>query len=286
MSWDAPCHSGCKLRMVLPNPETLRRGPAAPAEPPVSSTMKMRFRFLSPGLISFTKVSVVMLPEPQHPTRRGKADEGSTHGPSRVHFARPIYHTRLVRSPKPYNSSKRVETDFPVALQLQDQNLRGLWIGCFGAGSPPSPEAFSLKSRSGEADGNRGREPDAEPRDGISLATPSRTLIWTIRDSVHPLPQPTAHHPPSQPARRTVHAAESPAGGAKGPQAAGCGPMERRSQNIPGSFPRPASSSQSALPRLAPCVPPGPHPANRDSRFTRSERGGMLGIKGASERVD
>ena len=103
-------------------------------------------------------------------------------------------------SPKPYNSSKRVGTNFPVALQLQAQTLRGLWIGCFGAGSPPSPEAFSLKSRSGEADGNRGREPDAEPRNGISLATPSRTLIWTIRDSVHPLPQPTAHHPPSQPA--------------------------------------------------------------------------------------
>ncbi|XDB50397.1 hypothetical protein AB1E18_003962 [Capra hircus] len=32
--------------------------------------------------------------------------------------------------------------------------------------------------------------------------------------------------------------------------------MERRSKNIPGSFPRPASSSQSALPQLAPCVPP------------------------------
>lgn len=111
--------------LLAPNPENARRGPTAPAEPPVSSTMKMRFRFLSPGLISFTKVSVVMLPEPQHPTRRGKRGRRFNAWSLRphVHFARPTYHTRLGSgSLKPSNSSKRVETNFPRGFQLQDQN--------------------------------------------------------------------------------------------------------------------------------------------------------------------
>lgn len=96
--WGAPLPFWVQVKNGSPNPRAYAGGPR-PAEPPVSSTMKMRFRFSEPGLISFTKVSAVMLPEPQHPTRRGKGDEGSMHGPSHVHFARPIYHTRLVRQP-------------------------------------------------------------------------------------------------------------------------------------------------------------------------------------------
>lgn len=95
---------------------------------------------------------------------------------------------------------------------------------------------------------------------------------------------PTRSPLPTQPARRTLHPTEPPAGGAKGPAAAGCGPMERWSANIPGSFPRRASSSQSAPPP-PPRPASSPHPANRDPRFTRREAGGILGIKGARERV-
>ena len=135
--------------LLGPNPENARRGPTAPAEPPVSSTMKMRFRFLSPGLISFTKVSVVMLPEPQHPTRRGKRGRRFNAWSLRphVHFARPTCHTRRGSgSFKPSNSSKRVETNFPRGFQLQDQNSGGLWIDCFRAGSPPPGMLFQYQA--------------------------------------------------------------------------------------------------------------------------------------------
>lgn len=51
------------------------------------------------------------------------------------------------------------------------------------------------------------------------------------------IPSPTRSPPPTQPAGRTVHTAEPPAGGARGLAAAGCCGEERRSAYIPGNVP-------------------------------------------------
>lgn len=158
-------------------------------------------------------------------------------------------------SPKPSNSSERVKTNFPVGLPTSRSEFGSLDRLLRGWKSPLPRCSFSLKSRSGEADGNRGREPDAEPRNGISLATPSRTLIWTIRDSVLPLPQPTAYHPPTQPAG-LCKPLSRPQGEPKVPRPPDADQWNAGVRTFPEVFPgRPPPANQHC-PSSPPCVPP------------------------------
>lgn len=110
-------------------------------------------------------------------------------------------------SPKPSNSSERVETNFPVGLQLQDQNL-GLWIGCFGAGSPPSPDALSVSSPEVGKPTETGAEnlmlSQGMESHSPHLPEPSSGQSGT-QSILSPSPQPTTH--PASPldcARRRV----------------------------------------------------------------------------------
>ena len=98
-------------------------------------------------------------------------------------------------------------------------------------------------------------------------------------------PPPPLSPPPTQPAGRTVHVTKPPAGGAKGPAAAGCGPMEPKSANIPGSSPGGPLPANQHRPGSSLASRRRPQTANRDPRFTRRGRGGSLDIKGASGRI-
>lgn len=199
-----------------------------------------------------------------------------------LHFPRSTYHTRLGSgSLNPSHSSKRLEMNFPGGLQLQDQISGVSEWAAWGLECPFPGCSFSLKPRGVGSDGEEVREPGAEPGNRILVSKPSRTLIRTTRDSVHPLPhpQPTTHHPPRQTA---VYAAEPPAGGATGP----CG---RRMQlngtrecghSRKSPFLRPISA---ALARSTPRH--WPPPSQSGLGIHAPGRGRIPGIKGAWERT-
>lgn len=98
------------------------------------------------------------------------------------------------------------------------------------------------------------------------------------------MPSPARRPPPTQPAGRTVHAAEQPAGGATGSAAAGCCPVERGSAAIPGSFPGWPPPANQHRPG-APCVPPPALPSQSGSETRAPRRGRISGIKGTLEIV-
>lgn len=80
----------------------------------------------------------------------------------------------------------------------------------------------------------RGRNPTPRALPAPRPRTPSSPGPSPGPRAAH---HPPTHHPPTQPAGGTVHAAEPPAGGARGLAAAGCCRVERGSAHIPGSVP-------------------------------------------------
>lgn len=132
--------------------------------------------------------------------------------------------------------------------------------------------------------------PKSESRRGRGYATWCRAGGWNLtrqtfpnsagQPGTRPFPSPTYSppptHPPSRPVGQPVSAAEPPPGGATGLAAAGCNPMERRSTDLPGSFPRCPLRQSVSPPRCS---------ANRNPRLWRHGRGGLPAFTGTAEKA-
>lgn len=162
---------------------------------------------------------------------------------SRLAYPRHQAGIRQPGSPSP-SPPGRSDTNFPGGLVLRDRNLRDLrerqglgaeqpWVG-MPSGSRSEAGGEAAGAPSGTRCRARGRNPTPRALPTPRPRTPSSPGPSPGPRAAH---HPPTQHPPTQPAGGTVHAAEPPAGGARGLAAAGCCRVERGSAHIPGSVP-------------------------------------------------